>query len=133
MKTDRFWAALCVLMFMVFLLVSASKAETYRIVEKQGDKELKIGFSFDTFVLERWTRDRDVFVSTARKLGASVDIKNANGDISKQSSIMHSSFSFFHQICTIIFLPSKFNFIVSMQFFLPANSDCFHQINNTLY
>lgn len=84
MKTDRFWAALCLLMFMVFLLISASKAETYSIVEKQGDKELKIGFSFDTFVLERWTRDRDVFVSTARKLGASVDIKNANGDISKQ-------------------------------------------------
>ncbi len=84
MKTGRFRAGLCVLL-MAGLLAGCSSGEgTHSIAEKQRDKELKIGFSFDTFVLERWTRDRDIFVSTAQKLGASVDIQNANGDISKQ-------------------------------------------------
>lgn len=50
--------------------------------EDSGD--IRIGMTFDTFVLERWTRDRDVFVDTARKLGASVDVQTANGDVEKQ-------------------------------------------------
>ncbi|MDO4521967.1 MAG: substrate-binding domain-containing protein [Eubacteriales bacterium] len=40
--------------------------------------------SFDTFVLERWIRDRDVFVSTAADLGAEVNVQNANGDVDEQ-------------------------------------------------
>ena len=40
--------------------------------------------SFDSFVIERWQRDRDVFVSTAKELGATVNVQNANGDIEKQ-------------------------------------------------
>lgn len=51
--------------------------------EKKKD-EMRIGITFDTFVLERWIRDRDVFVSTAEKLGATVDVQNANGDVEKQ-------------------------------------------------
>lgn len=42
--------------------------------------------SFDTFVLERWLRDRDVFVSTAAELGAEVNVQNANGDAKEQAS-----------------------------------------------
>ena len=37
-------------------------------------------------MIERWTRDRDVFVSTAEELGAEVNIQNANGDVEKQIS-----------------------------------------------
>lgn len=50
------------------------------------DQEVKIGFSFDSFVIERWIRDRDVFVSTAKKLGASVNVQNANGSVQEQIS-----------------------------------------------
>jgi D-xylose transport system substrate-binding protein len=32
----------------------------------------KIGFVMDSFIEERWTRDRDVFLSTAKSLGAQV-------------------------------------------------------------
>ncbi|MGL6198133.1 MAG: sugar ABC transporter substrate-binding protein [Lachnospiraceae bacterium] len=46
--------------------------------------EMTIGITFDTFVLERWIRDRDVFMNTAISLGATVDVQNANGDIDKQ-------------------------------------------------
>ena len=35
-----------------------------------------IGLSFDSFVIERWTRDRDVFVSAANELGAEVYGRN---------------------------------------------------------
>jgi D-xylose transport system substrate-binding protein len=40
--------------------------------------------SFDSFVIERWQRDRDVFVSTAKEYGATVNVQSANGDVEKQ-------------------------------------------------
>ncbi|HWT74664.1 MAG TPA: substrate-binding domain-containing protein [Mobilitalea sp.] len=49
-------------------------------------KKLQIGLSFDSFVIERWQRDRDVFVSTAQELGAEVNVQNANGDVKEQIS-----------------------------------------------
>lgn len=48
------------------------------------EKKIQIGMSFDSFVIERWQRDKDVFVSTARELGAEVNVQNANGDLQKQ-------------------------------------------------
>ena len=45
-----------------------------------------IGLSFDSFVIERWTRDRDVFVSTANELGAEVNVQSAGGDVETQIS-----------------------------------------------
>ena len=45
-----------------------------------------IGLSFDSFVIERWTRDRDVFVSTANDLGAEVNVQSAGGDVETQIS-----------------------------------------------
>lgn len=79
------WRLLSICLAAAMLLVSCNTAE------KQGDKkedqkskELKIGITFDTFVLERWIRDREIFVNTAKKLGAQVDVQNANGDVKKQ-------------------------------------------------
>ena len=40
--------------------------------------------TLDSFVIERWEKDRDVFVSTASSLGATVNVQNANGDPAKQ-------------------------------------------------
>lgn len=51
--------------------------------QQESDK-IRIGITFDTFVLERWTRDRDIFVDTAQKMGATVDVQTANGDVQKQ-------------------------------------------------
>jgi len=50
------------------------------------EKKIQIGLSFDSFVIERWQRDRDVFVSTAQDLGAEVNVQNANGDVEEQIS-----------------------------------------------
>ena len=38
--------------------------ESQKEEAKEEDK-LQIGLSFDSFVIERWLRDRDMFVSTA--------------------------------------------------------------------
>ena len=52
-------------------------------VAEQEDK-LLIGMCFDSFVIERWQRDRDIFVQAAKELGAEVNVQNANGDVEKQ-------------------------------------------------
>lgn len=52
--------------------------------KQDEDDTLEIGMCFDSFVIERWEKDRDVFVSTASSLGATVNVQNANGNIEKQ-------------------------------------------------
>ncbi|MCR5670414.1 MAG: substrate-binding domain-containing protein [Butyrivibrio sp.] len=52
--------------------------------DKEDDDKIRIGVCFDSFVIERWQRDRDVFVSTAKELGAEVNVQNANGDPEQQ-------------------------------------------------
>ena len=65
------------------LLYFSSGQET-QDKEMVEEDSIQIGMSFDSFVIERWLRDRDVFVSTARELGAEVNVQNANGDVEEQ-------------------------------------------------
>lgn len=51
-----------------------------------SEEGIKIGMSFDSFVLERWQKDRDVFVAEAKARGAEVNVQNANGDLEEQIS-----------------------------------------------
>jgi D-xylose transport system substrate-binding protein len=50
----------------------------------RDDDEIVIGMSFDSFVIERWLRDRNVFISAAEDLGAKVNVQSANGDLQEQ-------------------------------------------------
>ncbi len=47
---------------------------------------ITIGFSLDSLIVERWIRDRDIFVSTAGELGADVIVQNAANDEQQQVS-----------------------------------------------
>lgn len=78
---------IALLLVFVFLFTSC-RSEKDKPGEKQSTKEnsCTIGMSFDSFVIERWIRDRDVFVSTANGLGAEVNVQSANGDIETQIS-----------------------------------------------
>lgn len=49
-----------------------------------GTHKIQIGLAFDSYVIERWQRDRDVFVSTAKEMDAVVNVQNANGDVKEQ-------------------------------------------------
>ena len=78
---------LAFLFLIALMLGGCSPTETKVAGEKPvKEKKLQIGLSFDSFVIERWLRDRDVFVSTAESLGAEVNVQNANGDVSQQIS-----------------------------------------------
>ena len=52
--------------------------------EIKNEDELTIGVSFDSFLIERWQRDRDVFVDQCKSLGAKVNVQNANGVVEEQ-------------------------------------------------
>ena len=54
--------------------------------ENKEEDKVQIGLTVDSFVIERWIRDRDVFVATARELGAEVNVKDAGADVKEQIS-----------------------------------------------
>ena len=68
------------------LLMTACQTADSNKAEGDPEKEdkIQIGMSLDSFVIERWQRDRDIFVSMAKELGAEVNVQNANGDIEEQ-------------------------------------------------
>jgi len=80
---------LAMLLMCILLLtgctVTPVKEET---LDPPEEDKIQIGMIFDTFVIERWQRDRDIFVSAATELGAEVNVQNANGDVKEQISLM---------------------------------------------
>ncbi len=80
----RIIAALMAISFL--LCTGCNTPEKKEVTPTTKSDSLLIGLSFDSFVIERWTRDRDVFVSTANNLGADVNVQSAGGDVEKQIS-----------------------------------------------
>lgn len=76
----------CLLLAVPLLLTAAGcgKVESGREKEDGEEEKIQIGMSFDSFVIERWQRDRDIFVSVAKELGAEVNVQNANGVVEEQ-------------------------------------------------
>ncbi|MBE5882530.1 MAG: hypothetical protein E7289_09565 [Lachnospiraceae bacterium] len=86
-KRFRMLAALICSICLWVTLCGCSVAEEIVQEETQPSEEpIQIGMSFDSFVIERWQKDRDVFVSEAKASGAEVNVQNANGDLSEQIS-----------------------------------------------
>jgi len=76
------------LMLLCMCLENAGCSQRDQILEQKKieDQPVQIGLSIDSFVIERWLRDRDAFVMTAKKLGAEVNVQTANGDVEEQIS-----------------------------------------------
>ncbi|WP_082688169.1 sugar ABC transporter substrate-binding protein [Bacillus coahuilensis] len=77
----------------------AEQAATSEVDQKVEEMVLKpgpmkIGFSMDTLLEERWERDRTYFKEAVEALGAEVDIQTSNGDdalqISQAESLIRS-------------------------------------------
>ncbi|MCD7736846.1 MAG: substrate-binding domain-containing protein [Lachnospiraceae bacterium] len=64
----------------------SEQTEIAQTEQEETEARLQIGLSFDSFVIERWLRDRDMFVSTAQSLGADVNVQVAGGDSDEQIS-----------------------------------------------
>ncbi|WP_026515704.1 sugar ABC transporter substrate-binding protein [Butyrivibrio sp. MC2021] len=74
--------AMCIMM--AGLAACGTEIQSGQGSSKNEDDKLQIGMCFDSFVIERWQRDRDIFVSMAKELGAEVNVQNANGDVEQQ-------------------------------------------------
>ena len=78
-------------MFIVFLSLLLTgcknkKAETKNVmsVKESGKSQYTIGFSIDTLAIERWRRDCDVFMNTAKEKNTNVIVQNAGNSLEEQ-------------------------------------------------
>lgn len=76
--------AIALFLSMAVLTGCGSSAQGNKSAGEDEQDKVQIGMCFDSFVIERWQRDRDAFVSTAKELGAEVNVQNANGDVEQQ-------------------------------------------------
>ncbi len=72
----------------VILLAGCTETEGAQMPAGEEEEKIQIGMIFDNFVMERWLRDRDVFVSTAKELGAEVNVQNANSSVEEQVELV---------------------------------------------
>ncbi|MCM1415934.1 MAG: substrate-binding domain-containing protein, partial [bacterium] len=84
MKVMKRIACMALALFLLPAAAGCGQADSDRTGEAGEEKKIQIGMSFDSFVIERWQRDRDVFVSVAKELGAEVNVQNAGGDVAEQ-------------------------------------------------
>lgn len=84
MKTGKRAAAVALLLALLMGVTACGSVQTEYQTKIEKENKVQIGMSFDSFVIERWQRDRDVFVSVAKELGAEVNVQNANGDVEQQ-------------------------------------------------
>ena len=76
---------LIILAALLMLLPVGCKNEQKYLNE---DGVVKIGLITETMTVERWQRDRDIFVAKAKELGAEVIVKNAYEDAEVQIGII---------------------------------------------
>ena len=76
--------SLVIVLCLLVGVTACGNMEKENQVKEQEEEKIQIGMSFDSFVIERWQRDRDIFVSVAKELGAEVNVQNANGDVEEQ-------------------------------------------------
>ncbi len=72
------------LLVVVLVLLTGCQAKQ---VYKNDDGKVIIGFISESMTVERWLRDRDIFVAKAEELGADVIVQNAYEDSSRQTEI----------------------------------------------
>jgi D-xylose transport system substrate-binding protein len=70
------------LLLMCLLALTSSCNSTKPARDKKGP--IRMGFSMDSVLLERWQHDRDLFVQRAKELGAEVLVQSADGNDSVQ-------------------------------------------------
>lgn len=76
----------CVAIGIVVLLIVFFRTNIKNSISRPASKKDKvtIGFCMDSLVIERWSKDRDIFVAKAKELGADVIVQKANNDTQEQ-------------------------------------------------
>ncbi|MDR1700634.1 MAG: substrate-binding domain-containing protein [Lachnoclostridium sp.] len=68
----------------IIVLLSACNKPIIKVPERAEIEKAEIGFSMDSIVIERWQRDRDVFISNVKEYGMKVNFQNAHGNAEEQ-------------------------------------------------
>ena len=79
----------CFLAVGLVLLLGCADPSTEKKNEKAdatATQKVKIGLSMDSLRVERWQKDRDIFIAEAEKLGAEVIVQSADGDERRQNA-----------------------------------------------
>lgn len=72
--------------------------------KKKERSSISIGVIFDSFIIERWQRDKEAFETKAKdELGADVFIENANGDVNEQKRLLEKFID--KQVDVIVIVP----------------------------
>ena len=68
------------------LICSCKEKSAYKVENKTkgSEKKVLIGFSIDSFAIERWKREVDVFINEAKNWDAEVIVQNAANDVTTQ-------------------------------------------------
>lgn len=80
--------------------------------EAKKDGTVKIGFSMDSLVVERWQYDKDFFVSACKRLGANVIVKTGNNDTELQIEQIRELINL--DIDVLVIVPHDFSSLVSV-------------------
>lgn len=77
---------LALTLLLAILLSACHKPQTKVQPEVDDVKEKqRFGVTFDSFVMERWLRDRDVLLAATEDLGVELNVQNPNGDAREQA------------------------------------------------
>ena len=88
MKIYNIIKKLLMVILVITLTVGTVACGSEQSIEEKEDSTSascpQIGLSIDSLVIERWQRERDLFVSKVQELGAEVNVQNANGVVEEQ-------------------------------------------------
>lgn len=77
---------IALLLVLVLLSSACHKPEPKPSPEADSTPEKRrFGVTFDSFVMERWLRDRDVLLAATEDLGVDLNVQNPNGDPQEQA------------------------------------------------
>jgi D-xylose transport system substrate-binding protein len=74
----------------VIALSGCGKAGDAGADASADDGQITIGLSFDSLLIERWQKDKEIFIAEAEKLGAKCVFLSADGDAMKQNDQCNS-------------------------------------------
>lgn len=80
MKKALIFGSVCLIGVVIALIYLLGDTQT-----TANDDKITIGLMVDSLVIERWQKDRDIFITKAKALGAEVILKNANEDAQLQT------------------------------------------------
>lgn len=84
MECNRIVALLLAAVMMISMIGCSSPGAQRSEKKEETSDKVQIGLSIDSLVIERWSRERDLFVAKAQELGAEVNVQNANGEVQEQ-------------------------------------------------